>query len=210
LHKESERLSHLVENVLSYARLERGRAAARVEDTTPGALLARIEERLRQRAQQGGLTVRTEIADDVAAAPFRTDTTAVEQVLFNLVDNATKYGRPKEGSPVAGVVDPGPASARPATAQASSGTVTISVARQRPDRLAIRVADQGPGLTAAARKRLFQPFSKSATEAAHSQPGVGLGLALCRRLARDEMRGDLVLERTGPGGTVFRLELPLV
>ncbi len=63
LHQESARLSHLVENVLSYARLERGRAAAHVEDTTPAALLARIEERLRQRAQQGGLALRIAFAE---------------------------------------------------------------------------------------------------------------------------------------------------
>jgi signal transduction histidine kinase len=74
--------------------------------------------------------------------------------------------------------------------------------------LLIRVADRGPGLPPAARKRLFQPFSKSAHEAAHSQPGVGLGLALSRRLARDELHGELALEHTGPDGTTFRLELP--
>jgi signal transduction histidine kinase len=185
LHQESARLSHLVENVLSYARLERGRAAARVEDTTPGELLGRIEERLRQRAQQGGLTVSIELPDGTADIPLRVDTTAVEQVLFNLVDNATKYGRRGDGG----------------------GEIRIRVEAPSSKRLAIRVTDQGPGLTPAARKRIFQPFSKSATEAAHSQPGVGLGLALCRRLARDELHGDLVLERSGADGTVFRLEL---
>ncbi|MFZ4596381.1 MAG: ATP-binding protein [Verrucomicrobiaceae bacterium] len=51
------------------------------------------------------------------------------------------------------------------------------------------------------------PFEKSATEAAHSAPGVGLGLALCRRLAR-ELGGDLVLE-SNAGGACFRLTLPL-
>jgi signal transduction histidine kinase len=89
------------------------------------------------------------------------------------------------------------------------GEITISVAKLASARLAFRVADQGSGLTNAARKRLFQPFSKSATEAAHTQPGVGLGLALCRRLARDELHGELALERTGSDGTVFRLELPV-
>ncbi len=103
------------------------------------------------------------------------------------MDNATKYGRPSKGG----------------------GEIMIHVASKSGKRVDLEVADQGPGFTAAARKRLFQPFSKSATEAAHSQPGVGLGLALCRRLARDELHGDLVLERTGPDGTVFRLELPL-
>jgi len=55
-------------------------------------------------------------------------------------------------------------------------------------------------------KKLFQPFAKSATEAAHSAPGVGLGLALCRRLAR-ELSGTLELE-SNTGGACFCLTLP--
>jgi signal transduction histidine kinase len=186
LRKEAERLSHLVENVLSYARLERGRASSRVEEITPGDLLGRIEERLRQRAEQGALVLRVEFADGVADRALRTDTTAVEQILFNLVDNAAKYARPREGT----------------------AELLMSVAPTDVAGVAIRVTDHGPGLPAPARQRLFRPFSKSAVEAAHSQPGVGLGLALSRRLARDELHGDLVLERTGPEGTTFRLELP--
>jgi len=185
LRKEAERLSHLVENVLSYARLERGRASRRVEDTTPGALLARIEERLRLRAEQGGLGLALAFEPGAGELPLRTDTTAFEQIVFNLVDNAAKYARrPGDG-----------------------GTLTISVAPGARGRVIVRVADDGPGIAPGVRRRLFQPFSKSAAEAAHSQPGVGLGLALSRRLARDELHGELSLERTGPEGTVFRLEV---
>ncbi len=190
LRKESERLAHLVENVLGYSRIERGRAASRVEETTPADLVARMADRLRERLAQGNLTLTIDIDEAVAGRVFRADTTAVEQVLFNLVDNATKYGRPT-------------------TAGGDGGTVTLSVAPHGRNRLAFRVADPGPGLPPGALKRLFQPFSKSAHEAAESQPGVGLGLALCRRLAREELGGDLVLERNGPGGTVFRLEAAL-
>jgi signal transduction histidine kinase len=186
LRKEAERLSHLVENVLSYARLERGRASSRVEDTTPLGLLERVEERLRQRAEQGALELRVEFAGDSGSRALRTDTTAVEQILFNLVDNAAKYARPAEGT----------------------AELRLSVAPRANGGVHVRVRDNGPGLPPAARKRLFRPFSKSATEAAHSQPGVGLGLALSRRLARDELHGDLALEETGPGGTTFRLDLP--
>jgi len=185
LRKEAERLSHLVENVLSYARLERGRASRRIEDTTPGDLFARIEERLRQRAEQGGLALTVGFEAGAAERPLRTDTTAFEQIVFNLVDNAAKYARRPEGG----------------------GTLAIQVAAGPHGRVITRVSDTGPGIAASVRKRLFQPFSKSAAEAAHSQPGVGLGLALSRRLARDELHGELSLERTGPEGTVFRLEV---
>jgi signal transduction histidine kinase len=57
-------------------------------------------------------------------------------------------------------------------------------------------------------RRLFQPFSKSAHEAAHTAPGIGLGLALCRRLSRS-MGGDLRLIGRGEHGACFELRLPL-
>ena len=56
-------------------------------------------------------------------------------------------------------------------------------------------------------RRLFRPFSKSARDAADSAPGVGLGLALSRRLARS-MGGDLRLDRDVKDGTCFVLTLP--
>ena len=69
-----------------------------------------------------------------------------------------------------------------------------------------RVRDHGPGLAEPARRKLFRPFSKSDVEAARSAPGLGLGLALSRELARSE-GGELALESTGPEGTTFVLTL---
>ncbi len=62
----------------------------------------------------------------------------------------------------------------------------------------ISLRDFGPGLDPVMRKRLFTPFSRSDKEAAGNAPGVGLGLALCRRLVR-EMGGDLVYRKAEPG-----------
>lgn len=71
----------------------------------------------------------------------------------------------------------------------------------------LRVRDHGQGISAEGARRLFQPFSESAHEAAHSAPGVGLGLALCRRLSRS-MGGDLRVGTAGQGGACFVLMLP--
>jgi signal transduction histidine kinase len=70
----------------------------------------------------------------------------------------------------------------------------------------LSVRDHGPGVSKPSR-RLFRSFSKSAREAAHSAPGIGLGLALSRRLARG-MGGDLRLERCPEEGASFVLTLP--
>ena len=74
-------------------------------------------------------------------------------------------------------------------------------------RLLLRVRDHGPGISSKEARRLFRPFSKSAQQAAHSAPGVGLGLALSRRLARS-LGGDLRLEKAIGEGTCFVLSLP--
>jgi signal transduction histidine kinase len=58
-------------------------------------------------------------------------------------------------------------------------------------------------------RKLFMPFSKSASEAANSAPGVGLGLSISRGLAR-QMHGDLVLDKSITDGARFVLILPLV
>jgi C4-dicarboxylate-specific signal transduction histidine kinase len=68
------------------------------------------------------------------------------------------------------------------------------------------VRDHGPGISKAGQKKLFQPFSKSVHEAAVSAPGVGLGLALCKRLARD-LGGELRL-LPATEGAEFELSLP--
>lgn len=183
---ESTRLMHLVENVLSYSRIERGRTAARLETVNVGDLLRRIEPRLRQRADMCDLTLKVEIDPAAAAAQALVDALAVEQILFNLTDNACKYAAP----------DSAP---RELHLRLEAEGKTL--------RLLFR--DFGPGLSKQALKKLFQPFAKSATEAAHSAPGVGLGLALSRRLAK-ELGGKLEHHRPTGRGACFCLTLPRV
>jgi C4-dicarboxylate-specific signal transduction histidine kinase len=68
------------------------------------------------------------------------------------------------------------------------------------------VRDHGPGIPAGATRRLFRPFSKSARDAANTAPGVGLGLALSRRLAVD--LGGWLAAEANHGGADFVLTLP--
>jgi signal transduction histidine kinase len=133
------------------------------------------------------MRVQVDLEHAEAAAAVNTDPAAVEQILFNLVDNACKYAACSESKLIR---------IAPERVSGRSGWIGL------------RISDDGPGISKQARKRLFQPFSKSATEAAHSAPGVGLGLALSRRMARD-MGGDLRLDDTQPGASfVLQLESP--
>jgi signal transduction histidine kinase len=186
LCSEANRLSHLVENVLAYARLERGSARSRVEHVSLGELIARVKPRLVERAGLAGMTL-TEDADPRALQTVvHVDVSAVEQILFNLVDNACKYAAPT----------------------AAEKIIHLEALPDKGKRGMLRVRDHGHGISPEAARRLFQPFNKSAQEAARTAPGVGLGLALCRRLSR-AMGGDLRWDALVKDGACFVLTLPL-
>ena len=184
LRTEADRLAHLVENVLAYARLERGRRHGAVEDVELGPLIEGMSGRLSERAVQAGMELVTDFAEGAAGVRVRVSPSAVEQVLFNLVDNACKYA-----------------------ASAGDRRIHLDVSLDG-GRATVRLCDHGPGIPQRQVRRLFRPFSKSARAAAGSAPGVGLGLALSRRLAED-MGGRLALVDSD-GGACFVLTLPLV
>ena len=188
LVSESNRLGHLVENVLSYARLERGAGRRELETLPADSLFSRVVARLPDVAARAGMTLDIEPVTSEMTANVNADAGAVEQILFNLVDNACKYGRTEDSS-------------------------RIRVSSQlRDGRYLITVSDAGPGILPSERARVFQPFLKSAKDAANSAPGVGLGLAISRRLAR-AMGGDLRLidpsASDSSAGASFVLELKL-
>lgn len=184
LRVEADRLSHLVENVLAYARLERGGLGNRLQQVTGEQLVSSAGTRLAERAAQAHLNLTIDFDESTKTASVVADPSAVEQILFNLVDNACKYA---------------------GSAQDRSLHLRVRIDQGR---FVLRVRDYGPGLPDELRGRLFQPFHKSAAAAAGTAPGVGLGLSLSRRLARD-MHGDLRLDPTVSNGAAFELTLPL-
>lgn len=184
LRREAERLGQLVENVLAYARIEAdhgGRRAIEVETIAIDRVVERCVDRLAERCRTAGLVLDIDIrATDCSV---RVDLVAVEQILFNLVDNAAKYGATE--------TDP---------------AIELRVARVG-GVIEIGVRDFGPGVPEAERVRVFEPFAKSSVHEAGTKPGVGLGLALSRRLAQ-QMGGKLEL-RAADRGAMFVLSLPI-
>ncbi|MCA9709759.1 MAG: HAMP domain-containing histidine kinase [Myxococcales bacterium] len=183
LRREADRLGELVENVLTYARIESDRAPLAPETLGVGDLLARMRDRLEERCRAAGLTLDVDLDPALAPARVRVDPTAAEQILFNLVDNAAKYA-PSRDTP----------------------RIELRVAEASRGRLALTVRDHGPGIAPAERAAIFEPFAKARAHEAGTKPGVGLGLALCRRLAR-QLGGDLRVEAAEPGAR-FVLTVP--
>lgn len=184
LRVEADRLSHLVENVLSYAQLERGGKGSQRVETTLGDILSRSVDRLSDRATQAGMNLVVEDPARFEKTPLNTDPQAVEQILFNLVDNACKYA-----------------------VSADDSRIHLSF-ESRNYEVLLKVSDHGPGISRSEASQLFLPFSKSAQQAATSAPGVGLGLALCRRLA-SALGGSLTLQSEDVRGACFVLALPI-
>ncbi len=176
LKREADRLGALVENVLTFSRLERRAAATRIESLPLGDLLERIVPRLAERAAQAELAMNVEASPEISARRVRVDLASAEQILLNLVDNACKYA-PNPVQP----------------------TLHLATAL-RGSRAVVRLHDHGPGIEPRERRRIFRTFHRSAARAAGSAPGVGLGLALSRRLAR-QMGGDLRLVASEEGAS---------
>lgn len=185
LASEASRLSHLVENVLSYARLERGLGRIKAVEMPLRSLVSEIVPRLDELARRGGMELLEGDLKDLCETWVMADLTVVEQVIFNLVDNACKHAAPK---------------AEDRRLHLEFG-ITGSFAT-------VRVSDHGPGISGSVREKLFEPFNRSADEAAGGAAGVGLGLALSRDLIR-RMGGELLWIDSGEPGATFEIRLTI-
>ncbi|MFI5403466.1 MAG: sensor histidine kinase, partial [Planctomycetota bacterium] len=171
---ESERLARLVNNVLDFSRIERGKKTFEMRPQDPGPVVREAAETLRPYLREKGLKLEIDVPDTLPAATFDRD--ALVQILVNLIDNASKHGKDEVR----------------VEAAARDGSVVL------------RVLDRGPGVPAAERERIFDPFTRGANAASG---GSGLGLALVRHYATAHKGRVEVTDREG-GGAVFSLVLP--
>lgn len=172
---ESDRLNRLVANLLDVTRLEAGAIALQRVlqpiDEVIEVALNRLERQLRAHS------IVTNLPPDLP--PVMIDGLLIQQVLANLLDNATKFA--PAGSPI-----------------------ELS-ARQQGNELLIEVADRGPGIPAGEEERIFEKFYRVEGQ---SKIGTGLGLAICRGIV-EMHHGKIVAENRSGGGSIFRISLPL-
>lgn len=179
--KEASRfLQSLLADVLNFARLEAGQLDMRTELIVVDAALRQAEVLVEPQLSAAKLTYsRTSCAADTVV---KGDGERLQQILLNLLTNAVKFT--PEG-----------------------GAVIVSC-EAAADRVVIRVADTGPGIPQDKLEQIFQPFVQvSGGPESGRKPGVGLGLAISRELAR-AMGGDLTVESTLGAGSIFILALP--
>jgi PAS domain S-box-containing protein len=172
-------LISIIDEILSLSRAEAGNEDVRRQDTDVALIVREIARIVEPDARARGLAVECVDADQPAIVP--TDPGKVRQILINLVGNATKY--------------------------ASDGVITVAVDRSDPRNLRVHVRDIGPGIAEEDHERIFEPFTQ--VDSSHTRPGsgAGLGLAICRRLAR-MLGGDVSLDSAPGEGSTFTLHLP--
>lgn len=177
IYDDSLWLINVVENLLSVTRIEDGRMALR-----PSAEL--VEEIVTEALNHVGRgrtdhVITFTCKDEWLMA--RADARLIVQVVVNIVDNALKY-------------------------TPSGSHIDITAARED-DKVAVTIADDGPGVPPEVGERVFDMFFSGSNRAADSRRSLGLGLALCRSIITAH-GGIISLSQNQPHGAVFRFTLP--
>jgi two-component system, OmpR family, sensor histidine kinase KdpD len=178
IQEEAERLNRFIGNLLDMTRLESG---ALVPQTTRVDISDLVGATL-QRAQKILKNHKVEIALDPGLPMLALDVVLMDQVLFNLLDNAAKY--------------------------APAGSRVAIKARREGDSVALEIADEGNGIPEAHLERIFDKFYR-VHRADRRRVGTGLGLAICRGFV-EAMGGTIsAANRTDRQGAVFVIRLPI-
>lgn len=180
VHESGQFLLELINDILDISKIEAGKYELHIEDVDVRNIAKTCISVVAQRAQEGGVEVRTNFEASMEAIPA--DERAFKQMLLNLLTNAVKFTEP-------------------------GGSVTINSNRLG-GYAVISVTDTGIGIPAEALPRMGQPFEQAANEATHAQQGTGLGLALVKSFA-ELHGGTLSIESKEGEGTTVRFTLPL-
>jgi two-component system sensor histidine kinase PilS (NtrC family) len=170
IRTNSERVSTIINNVLQLSRRDATRPARLMLGDWLDEFLVEFCETMQVASAQIG------VEEDTAELEVRFDPSQLHQVVWNLCDNATKYGEPRAGI-----------------------RVEIRLGRLAPSgRPYLEVADRGPGIEAQVADRIFEPFFTG------RKGGTGLGLFIARELCQLN-RAILLYESRGGDGSIFRI-----
>ena len=178
IRDQSARLSAIVADLLSIAELERAGATPRISSfDMREVVLAQVRE-METAAKRAGLSLELEDGDPVQV---RADRVRIEQVVANLLDNATKY--------------------------TEEGGVKVRLGT-RDGYAWCEVADTGPGIPDEDRPRIFERFYRIDKARSRQKGGTGLGLSIVKHIVALH-GGDVFVERNETGGSTFRFEIPV-
>jgi two-component system, OmpR family, phosphate regulon sensor histidine kinase PhoR len=178
--RESVRLARLIDNVLDFAKIERGVDVYEFAEGDAGEVVARALELSVHRLQKAEMTVTSKIEPDLP--PVRLDANAYTLAVLNLIDNAIKYA-------------------------GDGKRIEVELARAG-DRLVLSVRDFGPGVAEDEQEAIFERFYRAKAVRLKPIRGSGIGLALVQHIARAH-GGDAAVTSRPDAGATFTVWVPI-
>jgi len=169
---EGERLTRLINNVMEHGELRRGKRRAHMVRADVGAVVREVADLMGPHIAAEGFELEVDVDADLPAVELDVD--AFKQVLFNVLDNALKYGQGDD--------------ARRVRVDCTSANGAVRV----------RVRDSGPGVRSDHLQAIFEPFFRGEDELTRRQKGTGIGLSLVRDLV-ELMGGSVTGRNLHPG-----------
>jgi PAS domain S-box-containing protein len=172
-------LVQIIDEILTFSRADAGREQVRPASVEVVDLVRSAVDMLEPEAGRNGLTLSLE--HEVPGITIHSDAGKIRQIVVNLVGNAVKF--------------------------TECGEVRVAVLPWGGDGVEVRVTDTGPGIPPEQQDRIFEPFTQLDQTSTRVKGGTGLGLTVCRRLAR-LLGGEIAVESAAGRGSTFSLVLP--
>jgi len=183
IHGHASELSSMIEETLALARVEPGRLVRDRTIVAPEEIVAEVLRSSQTALHDAGMEVDVDIARDLPRV--RVDVPLLRRCIENLIQNATKY----------------------AAVGRWVGIRAMKIGRAAGERVRISVEDRGPGIAPNDVPHIFEPFYRGKRSDGSEIPGIGLGLALVKRVV-EAHRGTVEVENRASGGTAFSILLP--
>jgi PAS domain S-box-containing protein len=180
MERNARALLEMVNDLLDYSRLEAGRSALRIEEVDVAEAINSVVAEFQREAKEKNIELNVEVAPELGRV--RTDRRKLRQVITCLVSNALKF--------------------------TAAGRVSVNAAPDKTGRWYIEVTDTGIGISSDALKYIFDGFRQVDDRLTRSYNGVGLGLAITRKIV-ELLGGEISVESRQDEGSRFRINWPL-
>ncbi|HNS20782.1 MAG TPA: HAMP domain-containing sensor histidine kinase [Sedimentisphaerales bacterium] len=179
--KENERLSRLIDNFLTFSRMERNKQAFQMRNVSPMSIARTAAEAARTKLSRGNCRFEIQIPDELPA--IRADHDAMVTVLVNLLDNAYKYSGDEK-------------------------QIRLNVTSEDGE-VRFAVSDNGVGIPRRAFKKIFRRFYQVDRSLSRRAEGCGLGLSIAKFIV-DAHLGRITVESKAGQGSTFTVRIPVV
>jgi two-component system, OmpR family, phosphate regulon sensor histidine kinase PhoR len=180
IEKHTDRLTYLIEDLLTVSQLESGQIVMNLHDVDLHEEVGHVLDDLQARAAEKNVKLANNLPADLRA---RADADRLQQVLFNLVENAIKYG-------------------------AAEGNVTVGGLPNNDGKVELWVRDDGPGIPPEAKERIFERFYRVDRARSRDSGGTGLGLSIVKHIVQAHS-GEVWVKSELGRGTTFFFTLPV-